>query len=129
MHGNWDLYLRALSINFYEKFISSTFVLFLLLLSGLEIVQGTFSATLPASKLYELSLWIIEHILQMSRNVSINLYLKFCSIAIYGKFYLYCLCHLRDFSGLWIVKNLVYKVCITFWKCEDRQALFILECI
>ena len=58
------------------------------------------SVTLSVSKLYELSLWIIEHTSEMSRNVSINLYLRPCSIAIYGKFYLYCLYHLRLFSGL-----------------------------
>ena len=48
----------------------------------------------------------MEHTSEMSRNVSINLYLRPCSIAIYGKFYLYCLYHLRLFSGLQIVKIL-----------------------
>ena len=64
----------------------------------------------------------------MSRSLSINLYLRPCSIAIYGKFYLYCLYHLRLF---WSVncENLVCKLCITFWKCQDTQTLFILECI
>ena len=59
--------------------------------SGLYIVQGTFSATLSVSKLYYLSLWIIEH-------------LRPCSINIYGKFYLYCWYHLRLFSGLQILE-------------------------
>ena len=44
-----------------------------------------------------LNLWIMKHISKMSRNVSINLYLRPCSIAIYGKFYLYCLHYLRLF--------------------------------
>ena len=53
----------------------------------------------------------MEHTSEMSRNVSINLYLRPCSIAIYGKFYLYCLYHLRLFSGLQIVTILsVYYV-------------------
>ena len=33
----------------------------------------------------------------MSRSLSINLYLRPCSIAIYGKFYLYRLCLFRRF--------------------------------
>ena len=91
---------EGFNIVLYGKFISDSLILFSLFLSGLWIVQETFSATLSVSKLYELSLWIIEHTSEMSRNVSINLYLRPCSIAIYGKFYLYCLYHLRLFSGL-----------------------------
>ena len=104
------------------------FYTFLAFLSGLQIVQGTFSATLSVSKLHELNLWIIEHISEVSKNVSIILYLRTYIIAIYRKFYLYCLYHARL---LWSVncKNLVYKLCITFWKCRNRQTLFILECI
>ena len=26
-------------------------------------------------------------------------------------------------------ENLICKLCVTFWKCQDTQALFILECI
>ena len=88
----------------------------------------------------ELSLWIIEHISEMSRNVNINFYLRPCSIAIYGKLYLYYLynCILFWFVDcknlvykLWSIdcKNLVYELCITFWKCQDRQILFILQFI
>ena len=40
----------------------------------------------------------------MSRSLSTNLYLRPGSIAIYGKFYLCCLYHLRLFSSLWIVQ-------------------------
>ena len=85
-----------------------------------------FSLFLLASKLYELSLWIIEHILEVSRNVSINLYLRPFSIAIHGKFYL---CFLYYFRLFWSVNctNLVCKLGITFWKCPDTQILFILE--
>ena len=75
-----------------------------------------------------MSLWIMEHTSEMSRNISINLYLRPCGIAIYGKFYLYCLYHLRLFCSV-NCENLVYKLCITFWKCQDTQTLFILECI
>ena len=54
----------------------------------------------------------MEHTSEMPHNVSINLYLRPCSIAIYGKFSLYCLYHLRLF---WSVncENLVCKLCIT----------------
>ena len=74
----------------YGKFFSDSPILFLCFLSDLYIVQGNFSCTLSVSKLYERSLWMIEHNSEMSRNVSINLYLKPCSIFIYGKFYFYC---------------------------------------
>ena len=88
-----------------------------------------FSATLSFSKLYKLSLWIIEHISEMFKNVSINLHLKPFSIAIFGKFYFYYLYHFRLFIWFANCKNLVYKLCITFWKCQDTQTLFILKCI
>ena len=64
----------------------------------------TFAVTLSVSKLYELSFWTIEHTSEMSRNVRINLNLRPCSIAIYGKFYLYCFT-ISNFSGLQIVKS------------------------
>ena len=90
-----------------------------------KLFKGFFSAALSVSKLYELSLWIKEHTSEMSSNISINLYLRPCSIAIYGKFYLFYL------TFFWSVncENLIYKLCITFWKCQDTQTLFILECI
>ena len=61
----------------------------------------------------ELSFWIMEHTSEMSRNISINLYLRPCGIAIYGKFYSYCLYHLRLFCSV-NCENLVCKLCITF---------------
>ena len=70
------------NIVLYGKFISDSLILFSLFLSGLWIVQETFSATLSVSKLYELGLWIIEHTWEMSSNKSINLYLRPCSTAI-----------------------------------------------
>ena len=79
------------------------------------MVQGTFSATLSVSKLYELSLLIIEHISEMPTNISINLHLRPCSIALYEKFYLYCLNCI----------NLVYKLCITFWKCQECIGVYL----
>ena len=51
------------------------------------------------SKFYELSPWIKKHISEMSRNVSINLYLRPFCIAIYRKFYL-CFTLFQIFSGL-----------------------------
>ena len=46
----------------------------------------------------------------MSRSFSIDLCLKPCSIAIYGKFYLYRLWYFRPFSGLqiWSIKNALH---------------------
>ena len=108
----------------YGKFISESLIIFLIFLSGLLY----FSVTLSVNKLYKWSLWIIEHTWEMSRNVSIDLYLRPCSIAIYGKFYLYYLYHLRLFWSVnW--ENPVCKLCITFWKCQDTQTLLILKCI
>ena len=40
----------------------------------------------------------------MSRSLTINLYLRPCSLAIYGNFYLYCLYIFRLFSSLQIVQ-------------------------
>ena len=34
---------------------------------------------------------------------------------------------ISDFSWSVNCKNLVYKLCIAFWKCQDTQTLFILE--
>ena len=81
------------------------------------------------NKFDELSLWIIDHISEMSSNVCINLYLKHRSIAIYGNLYSHCLCHFRLFFWSVNCKNFVYKLCITFWKRQDTQKLFILQCI
>ena len=95
-----DLYWRALilcnlwKVHFWH---SDTFFAFL---SSLKIVQETFSATVSVSKLYGLSLWIIEHTSEMSSNIKIDLYLRPCRIASYEKIYLYCLYHLSLFSGL-----------------------------
>ena len=76
-----------------------------------------------------LSLWIKYHTLDMSSTVSINLHLRPCTISIYGNFYLYCLYHLRLFFWSVNCENFVCKLCITSWKCQDTQTLFILECI
>ena len=89
---------EGFNVALYEKFISDSLIPFSFFLSSLQIVQGAFSAILSVSKLYELSL--IEHISEMSSNVSINLYLRPCTIAVYGKFCLYYLYHLRHFSRL-----------------------------
>ena len=62
-----------------------------------QLLKSLFSPFLFVSKLYELSVWIIEHILEMSRNISINLYLRPFSIAIYGKFYSCFLYYFRLF--------------------------------
>ena len=51
-------------------------------------------------------------ILEMSRSLSIILYLRPFSITIYGKSYMYCLYYFRLF---WFVNctDLVYRLCIT----------------
>ena len=92
---------EGFNIALYGKFISNSPILsFLFFIWSVNCSRGFFRATLSVSKLYELSFWIIEHISEMSNKVSINLYLRPCSIAIYGKFYLHCLYHFRLFSGL-----------------------------
>ena len=68
-----------------------------------------------------MSLWTIEHTLDMSSNVSINLYLRPCSIAIYARFYLYCLYHLRLLSGLQIVKLLPVDYVLHFGSGEIHK--------
>ena len=65
--------------------------------------------------------WIMAHTLEMSRNVSINLYLRPCGIAIYGKFYLYCLYHLRLFSGLQIVDILSLNYVLHFGRVKIHK--------
>ena len=58
--------------------------------------------------------WVFEscnkHISDMSRSLSINFYLRPCSIAIYGKFCLYCLYHFGLISGLLIVWFINYAL-------------------
>ena len=85
-----------------------------------------FSPFLLVSKLYELSLWVIELISEMSSNVSVNLYSRPFSIAIYGKFYL-CFLYYSDFFWSVNCTNLVWKLYIIFRKYQDIQILFILE--
>ena len=94
------LIFDGFNIVLYGKFISNSLIIFLLFFFWSVNCSREFSATLSVSKLYELSLWIIEHISEMFSKVSINLYLRFCSIAIYEKFYFYCFYHFRLFSGL-----------------------------
>ena len=75
--------------------------------------------------------WVSEsckkHISKISRSSSINLHLRPCSVAIYGKF---CtVCTISDFFFSFNCTNLVYKLCITYMMCQDTQTLFILECV
>ena len=118
-------YLRVLSIVLYEKFLSNFMIPFFVFPSGLLIDQGNFSADLSASKLCESVNWMncMNHITYL-RNVSINLYLRPCSIAIYVKLYLYCLSHFRLFFWFVNCKNLFYNLCIAFWKCQDTHCLY-----
>ena len=61
----------------------------------------------------------------MSRSLSTNLWLKPGSISIYGKFYLCC----TTLDFFWSVNcaNMVYKLCITFLKCQcqDTKNIFV----
>ena len=65
----------------------------------------------------------------MSRSLSTNLYLRPGSIAIYGKFYLCPFVPFQTFFWSMNCTDLMYKLWTTFWKCQDTQTLFILECI
>ena len=116
-----------LVLSFMESSIPTLQYLFkLFFIWSVNCSSHFFSPFLLVSKLYELSLWVIELISEMSSNVSINLYSRPFSIAIYGKF---CLCFLYYSDFFWSVNctNLVCKLDITFWKCQDIQKLFILE--
>ena len=108
------VYLSDFSIVIYGKFNSNFAVLILAFFHLIcKLLKSLFSPFLLVSKLYKLSLWVIELILEMSRNVSVNLYLRPFSIAIYGKF---CLCFLYYSDFFWSVNctNLVWKLDITF---------------
>ena len=123
------LYLQALSIAIYGKFDLNVWVLFLAFC--IWSVNCLTQQLILVGKLYQLSLWITEHILGISRNLTINLYLRVSSIAIYGNFYL-CFFTISVFFGLVNCAKLFCKLSITFWKCQDTQSLFvieILECI
>ena len=123
------LYLRVLILSFMESLLP-TLILFSLFWSGLSIVKGTFLVTFSVSTLYELSLLTyLKHIWEMSSNVIIHLYLSPFGITIYSKFYLYCFFTISYFFLVCKCKRLVYKLCITFWKCQSTEILFILECI
>ena len=68
-----SLYFRILIISFMESSFPTlrNFFHFFYLVRKLF---SQFSAHLSVSKLYQLSLWIIEPVLEMSSNLSINLY-------------------------------------------------------
>ena len=92
--------LEGFNIVLYGKFISDSPILFLLFFIWSVNCLRDFFCHFVVSKLHGLSFWIIEHASEMSHNVSINLFLRPCSIAIYGKFYLYCFYHLRLFRSV-----------------------------
>ena len=94
-----DLYLRALILSFMESLFLTLQYFFCFFHLVYKFFKGLFQLLCQSANCM-LSLWIIEHTSEMSSNVSINLDLRLCSIAIYGKFYFYCLYHLRLFSGL-----------------------------
>ena len=96
MIGHCGLYFRVLTIVIYGKFNSKFPEHFQFFLPGLSIVQF-FSLFLLVSRLYGLSLCILFHISEMSRRLSMNLYFRPYSVAIYGKCDLYCLHIFRFF--------------------------------
>ena len=113
----------------YGKVISNSPILFLLFyIWSVNCSSGFFRAILSVSKLYELSLWIIEHISEISSNVRNNLYLRPCNIAIYGKFYLYCLFTISTmfvlFSGLQIVKIQSINYALYFGSVKIHKCLY-----
>ena len=64
----------------------------------------------------------------MSRSFSIDLCLKPCSIAIYGKFYLYRLWYFRPFSGLqiWSIKNALHFSSVKIHKIVCIRVYLVL---
>ena len=60
----------------------------------------------------------------MSSDISINSYLRPCSIAIFGKFCLYCL-PISDFSDLQIVKIWYMNYALHFGSAKiDKNSLY-----
>ena len=94
------VYLKAFSIVIYGQFNSIFAVYFLsFFIWSVNCLCHFFSSFLLMNKFYESSPQTKEHISEMSRNVSINLYLRpFCT-AIYRRFYL-CFTRFQIFSGL-----------------------------
>ena len=133
IHENWvKIYIWGFYVFSFMKssFLTLWYIFSLFFIWSVNCSrEGRFQLLLSVSKLYELSLWITEHISEMYSNVTINLYLRPCSIAIYGQFSLYCLYRFRLFFWSILRQNLAYKLCITFWKCQDIRTLFILKCI
>ena len=134
----------------YGKLTSSFPVLFFtLFLPGVQIVQVTFSPFLLVSKLYELSFWIIAHILDMWLVLLFTESL-ICTIFVYSGFFLVCKLYNSDqqimpnipnisnlwpvlileiFSG-WDVKKgqfqfLVTLLAVFFWSVNCTNLLFI----
>ena len=66
-----DWYLTVSSIVLYGKLIFNTPVLFKLFSCGLKVIQATFLAIFLVSKLYDLSLYTILRISEMSRGLTI----------------------------------------------------------
>ena len=79
-------------------------------------------------------IWIMEHTSEISRNVSINLYLRPCSIDIYAKFYLYCLYHLKLFWSVNYVLHFgsvkIHRRCL-YWNVFsiDINGNIIFNCL
>ena len=79
---------QGFNIVLYRKFISNSSIPFWLCFIWSVNCSRDFLETLCQSVNCMSSVY--EDISEMSSNVSINLYLRPCSIAIYVKFYLYC---------------------------------------
>ena len=95
---------RLLILSFLESSIPAFQHIFSFFSSSLyNCSSHSFSAILKVSKLCVIIPWTIGHISQMSRNISIDLYLRSFSIAIYWKIYLCSLSYCRLF--------LVCKLC------------------
>ena len=89
-----EFILEGFNIVLYAKFISDSLIHFLFFYMVCKLFKGLFQSLCQS-----VILWVesLNHgtYLEMSCSVSINLYLRPCGIAIYGKFYLYCLYYLR----------------------------------
>ena len=77
--GFWYCHLRKVQFQRFTAFL--TFLVW-----SVNCSSHAFIHSLLVSKLYELGLWTIKYIWDMSRSLSISFYFRPFSITIYGKF-------------------------------------------
>ena len=124
----WFIF-RCFSIFIYGKFNSNFLVIFFatFFLLARKLLKWVFSHFLLVDNFYESSLSIMQHILEMSRGLSIILCLRSFRIANYGKFNPYWFQLFILFFWSVIFTRLVCELYLLFETILDLKVLFILE--